>query len=742
MDPYAPCPCGSGKKVKFCCQKLLPEMERIERLQENQPETALALLNKLEQTHGGNPWVVTTKAGTLMQQGEFASAKIALLKFLREHPDHPRANALYAFASFHADGFPACKKAVHRAFKRCVTESPRICCALMEALGEYHYMQANLMAARAHLVLAARLAATPEDGERIIRGIIRFDSDSRIPYLLRGGHHIPSYEPPDAAREAFERARRLSLLACWEEAADLLEEIAETQDSSSAPLWHMLGLFRAWDGDEEAAAEALHRAATFYGQGPTAVECETIAQFLDHSRSDRVVPMRMLRYTVSSVSQLLSRLDDEPHFVRSDESTSVESEDSETQPVAVYLVLDRPLPPRREYPSLTPESVPLYLGRVLVFDGVPDDNLPATAYLTGLEGEQLWAAEAAFTTAASGLVERIRPPLADETAAEDAAEIPQAEAAAANPTDAELEVIGEIFEEELPMHRNYFVPPGTPGDVRAAIVDDHWRRVLEDIWPATPQQALQGKSPREAAQDPQLRTPLEAALHLLEAFCEERGDMLPVREMRERLGLPPVEPYPVDPDVEMSKLSAFDLERLDLAALSDVQLDELLNRLRISPHLRLLYETLREWLQRHSQADANGKAVLPDQDRNLALLTSLASDARRPQEALEWITRGLETARQFEGHTFEAELLWKMRELRVRTMYSPLADVRALLLELWERFGVKLPNLRSQLVALARSLDIDPPWESTIVTAEAGWTPAAAAVGPEPAKKLWLPGQD
>ncbi len=737
MDPYAPCPCGSGKKVKFCCQKLLPEMERIERLQENQPETALALLNKLEQAHSGNPWVVTTKAGTLMQQGEFASAKIALLKFLREHPDHPRANALYAFASFHADGFPACKKAVHRAFKRCVTESPRICCALMEALGEYHYMQANLMAARAHLVLAARLAATPEDGERIIRGIIRFDSDARIPYLLRGGHPVPAYEPPAAARETFERARRLSLLACWEEAADLLEEIAETQDSASAPLWHMLGLFRAWDGDEEAAAEALHRAAALYGQGPAAVECETIAQFLDHSRSDRVVPMRMLRYTVSSVSQLLSRLDDEPHFVRSDAPTTSEMGEMETQPVAVYLVLDRPLPPRSAYSTLTPENVPLYLGRVLVFDRLPDDQLPATAYLTGLEGEQLCAAEAAFTTAASGLVERVRSTLPDEAAAE-----APAEAAAANPTDAELEVIGEIFEEELPLHRNYFVPPGTPGDVRAAIVDDHWRRILENIWPSTPQQALQGKSPRDAAQDPQLRTPLEAALHLLEAFCEERGDILPVREMRERLGLPAVEPYPVDPNVEMSKLSAFDLERLDPATLSDSQLNELLNRLRISPHLRLLYEALQEWQRRHPVGEANGKGMLPDQERNLSLLTTLASDARRPREALEWIARGLETARQFEGHTFEGELLWKLRELRVRVMYSPLADVRALLLELWERFGAKLPNLRAQLAAMAHSLDMDPPWESTIVTAEAGWTPAAAAVGPEPAKKLWLPGQD
>ena len=29
LNPYDPCPCGSGKKLKFCCQNIADEMERI-----------------------------------------------------------------------------------------------------------------------------------------------------------------------------------------------------------------------------------------------------------------------------------------------------------------------------------------------------------------------------------------------------------------------------------------------------------------------------------------------------------------------------------------------------------------------------------------------------------------------------------------------------------------------------------------------------------------------------------------
>ena len=47
IEPYSPCPCGSGRKLKFCCQAILSEMERVlEFQQNNQPRMALAALDE------------------------------------------------------------------------------------------------------------------------------------------------------------------------------------------------------------------------------------------------------------------------------------------------------------------------------------------------------------------------------------------------------------------------------------------------------------------------------------------------------------------------------------------------------------------------------------------------------------------------------------------------------------------------------------------------------------------------
>ncbi|MFV0445375.1 MAG: tetratricopeptide repeat protein [Planctomycetaceae bacterium] len=730
MDPYAPCPCGSGKKVKFCCQKLLPEMEKIERLQENQPEQALIHLDRLERTSPGNPWIAITRAGTLMTQGEFGAAKVAILKFLKDNPEHPRANALYAFASFHADGYPASKKAVHRAFKRCVTESPRIVSALLEALGEHHFMSGHVLAARAHLMLALRIASIDEDRDRVIQSVVRFDGDSAVPFLLRGGQMIPQYEAPAEQAEAFDKARHLSLLACWEEAADLLDQVAE-QDPQSAALQHMVGLFRAWDGDEEAAAESLHKAAGLYGSGPIAIECETIAQFLDRQHSDNVVEMRMQRYEVTSLSQLLSRLDQNRRFVRSDEDRDLP--DSPGAPVATYLILDRPLPNDDELAALTPDTVPLYIGRVLAFDAVPDDDMKAMAFLTGLTGDQLSSAESAFLGVAEEFAQRMESPTPAQ---------PAAEAASPSEADAGLDVIGEIPIDELPLHRNYFVPPGTPGPVRSRILDSHWKNIAEELWLTAPQDALGGKSPRDAAPQPERRVALEAALNVLQAFADERNRLIPIEQLRNQLGLPAVEPTVLEGEGASASLSSFDLERLNITSLTDEQLDELTDRLRVSSHSRLMYVALREWLRRNGANDAGDEQDAVRRNGTLTLLANIAGQFSLPDEALEYVRRGQQLVKPMEDHRFEKQLIWKMQELRLRAVFGSAEDLRPLLLDLWENYGTKLPNLRRQLEELVAQLKMEAPWSSNIVTAGNDWSPTQVAAGSGSTQKLWLPGQD
>ncbi len=720
MDSYADCPCGSGKKVKFCCQKIVPEMEKIERLQENQPDLALQHLNKLAEKHPGNPWIVTTSATICLQRGEYQAAKIELLKFLKDHPDHMRANALYALAALNADGLPQAKKALHRAFKRSITDNPSLVSLLMESLGEYHLLSGHVMAARAHFVLAARLAPEGRERAELIRIVMHVDSDKSIPFPLRGGHHIPAYEGPESVQPSVDKARRLSLVACWEEAADLLEEVVK-EDPQSPELWHMIGLFRAWDGEESAAAQAFHQAASLYQDRAKAVECETLAQLLERHAPESTRSMRLNRFQVSSVSQLLTRLDEEPLFARSDGGFSMAK--TPEDPVATYLLLDRPIPDLEELGRLMPEQVPLYHGRVLLFDSSEEDDFPASAFVVGLEGEDLDRVMTEFQRVAGELAQPVSPEESDAPASS--------------------EQVGSIPLDELPLHRNYFVPPRTPGDVRRQIELAHWESVLETAWPETARQALGGKSPVQAAGDESLSTALMASVYLLDAFFDERSKMLPISKVLEKVGLT-VEPLDLEPEASVATLSAFDLLRLDLTKLTDDQLDQLADRLVMARHARLLGEVLEEFLKRDLPAGSE-RRIAPE--NMMAMLMDLSADDLRPEDALAWSAKGQEFASGSGQADFEQRLTWKLRELRVLVSQGSTAQLEPLLVELWETYGRKLPGLRDQLNEVVATLNIPAPWEKTIITAdsvsgESGWSAGEVESSQEPAKKLWLPGQD
>ena len=62
MDVYALCPCGSGKKVKFCCHAVLGEMDKVARLHETkQSAQALSVLERLAEKHPEAPIVFITR---------------------------------------------------------------------------------------------------------------------------------------------------------------------------------------------------------------------------------------------------------------------------------------------------------------------------------------------------------------------------------------------------------------------------------------------------------------------------------------------------------------------------------------------------------------------------------------------------------------------------------------------------------------------------------------------------------
>ena len=72
LDAYSPCPCGSGKKFKWCCQPIHIQMDKAFRQEaDGQHEMALRLMDEIMAEHPSNPEVCGRKAELLYQNGRF-----------------------------------------------------------------------------------------------------------------------------------------------------------------------------------------------------------------------------------------------------------------------------------------------------------------------------------------------------------------------------------------------------------------------------------------------------------------------------------------------------------------------------------------------------------------------------------------------------------------------------------------------------------------------------------------------
>jgi tetratricopeptide (TPR) repeat protein len=712
-DPYDLCPCGSGNKLKFCCADVAADMERVERLLgNNQPHMAIQAMEKLREAHPENQWVAICLASTLINDERPADAKAVLKPILKQHPEQPFANVLYALASFNADGYPTCKRAAHRAFKQSTQAFGDLVGTLANAVAESMLSEGKVMAARQYLVIALRLCN--EAHRRLLfEDLMELDGDTTTPYPLRGVRHPLEFDSSGDAEKPARLAARLATVGCFDEAADMLQTIADAHPDDPN-VWYNIGLFRVWDGDHPAAVDAFRKAAGLFENHEQAVECELLAQCLELGDSSRGTPLRLRRFNLKSVAQMLSRLDEADRFARVDRDQQTTSRDA-SAPEARYVFLSRALEPEESYREWTWQSVPLIEGRITVFDADTQGEQPAQAFLVGLEGEELDRATEAFEQVVGELVEAVQP---------------EADADAGPDSD----ITGFIPEFEVPLRWSGFVPPQAPGEVARQTARQRWEAVVEEIWPNQPHPALGDRSPLQAAGDESVRVALEASLMLFDAYADARNYMLPLDRLRERLSLPAIEPLTIDERIHLNSLSTVQVHRLNVAELTSEQFSQLLKRATVLRHSRLMYDVLSEALQRPDQSSDP-----ESRDRILVTLAGLASGSLQQEQTLQWIEQGRAAASE-RPNAFEALLEWKMRELTLLIESPDDPRLPPLLEDLWHRYGSKLPQLREYLVTIVEAAGVKPPWEAAILTPGSGgesWSQAAPAGGE---KKLWLPG--
>ncbi len=710
LDPYSLCPCGSGKKVKFCCNEIVDEMQRILSMrQNNQLHMALQALSQLRKSlkpgHPGEIWVRTTEATILLEDNQLDLAKTAVAEALTAIPDNPQLLALSALTTMIADGYAASRELIDRAFQE-ASEQRSLLSHLAILLTQHFMEESKIMAARQHLCLAVRYSTDPA---QLVERLVAFDVDQSLPYWLRTDYFLKSVEVPEERQADYARARELEICGCYQLAANAFETLAN-RDPENSDLWYNTALCLAWSGDVQGAIEAFGEAACTQQDFDEAVECETLCQMLELTDPEEGIEVSRTVFRVGSAAKLLTNWEDQSRIVPSDEGDA-----EETPEIAgVFNLLDRPALTGAEVSAdLEESSIPQVLGELTVINADPSSEESAVV-LFEYGGRQPLDEQIPFILDSS------------------AGELEQ---------DGESQTISTIPSEVYDLHHHWDLPNETPVHVFHQLERRRWERTVQEVWPNMPLAALDGKTPLEAVGDDENKIELSASINTLEAICDQRGYYFDAAPLREQLKLAAPALLEVSAETEVAMFPLPRLRRVVLKDLTDEQMRQVTQRALATHVSALCYDVCKEALSRSD--------FLSDEEQSSLYsgLVGLCRNRFDREEALEWLQKGRAFDEQ-RDEPLEKLVTWDLREASVRAWDPDDEEGRRLLLRLWEHTSVKLPFLRSVLEQLVQTLHIDPPWDGSVIqtadvsSAAAGgvWTPDS-----EPAQeksKLWLPGQD
>ncbi|QDT67281.1 hypothetical protein MalM25_01780 [Planctomycetes bacterium MalM25] len=703
VDPYAPCPCGSGKKLKFCCSDLVHEIEKVQRMLEgDQPRAALAHLEKTLAKAPGRASLLDLKATLELSLGDLEAARATVEEYLKVDPQNASAHAQAALLAAGdepgdqplADDGPARRSVGHlQDALELVTDSiPARVLQAIGAVGQALLAAGGLMGARAHLWLYQGVAG--DEDTRAMELLMRLNQVGGLPLLLRDNQFLREAPIGHDCEAQHDHAQLLASRGQWRRAAQALDKLCG-EHPGLAILHHNAALVHGWLGDQQRLVAGLRKyaeltAAASDGLPDDAIEAEAIAQLIDDQHREDAIEVVRTTFPVSDEEALIDRLTRDqrvaPHRLSEADLQALDG----PPPRHTLLVLDKPLPETGV--------------------GVTVDAAPRIAGILSYFGRQ------------TDRPERLEL-IADRDEAFDATLALVAEIAGETLGAAgENEKVGQSAAGEIGLRSRWRFPDDTPVADRRRVIAAEQRRVLSEEWPAKTMKKLADKSPADAAQDDSLALPLAAALLVLEQTNGAGSDPQIFTELRERLGTPPA--AAIDPaKIEVEVLPMTRVARVDLGAASDEAILTLYKRAELAGATDAALVVAREAARRDGLTD-----VLPPEE----LYSRLAALEPDVGQALGWIEQGRQA-------TDGSNANWDLAELELRVMEGQFDEANQLVHHLRDEH-LNEPGVAEKLYQVLYALGAVPgPGEASAGPAE---PLPPAETPPAGDSKLWTPGDD
>jgi tetratricopeptide (TPR) repeat protein len=461
-DPYAYCPCGSGKKVKWCCAPYLVPVERaFALLEEGQQESAHQLLQELLQRHGDRPAMWLYYARFLLQTEQTGPAEAAIDQALQRDPNLGMGYHVRGLLREAEGELRGALMLQHKAADRLPAEARD---QLFEVYGAIIRLGLNLrqfLTTRYALERALQLRPALPELHQLHEKI--FGSQSQLPQAVRRDYRLRR------TRIAIDQRYITGRLS---DARQAYEQLVQ-QMPDDAAAWFNLGLIRAWQGEAVAAIEALYRSLDAETDDRRAEETGLLLEVLLAGRGLEDFA-NYLEYSTTLPIRDAERLWPVLEQKRRQGQLAQVQVDEETGIIRGYFI--------EEVPSLIMgEQPPLYRIRARLF------LIPTALHLLSADREQLAAL-------AQQLYEQTQMALAP----------PVEEVHVADPRD--------LY--------HYFLPLVRREDMSRPEVRQRQKQYIADffetVWLHRPLRSLEGNSPLDAMGSSRLRKRVFGAVQYIE----------------------------------------------------------------------------------------------------------------------------------------------------------------------------------------------------------------------------------
>jgi tetratricopeptide (TPR) repeat protein len=698
VDPYAMCPCGSGKKLKFCCTDLVGEIEKIHRMIEGeQPRAALRHAEQTLASHPGRASLLDLKATLELSLGEIDAARETITKFVATNSDSPTAHACQALLLAETRDGRAAIESLQKALSLVEREMPLRVYEALGAVGGALLEAGHILAAQAHLWLHAALA--PKEDSRAREVLAALNHYSGLPLLLRDQLRFRAW-PQDAPwKGEAEKASRWADHGKWQSAVAAIDRLGARYGADPTLVFNR-ALLGGWLADDRALVAGLHAYAQMEVPLDDAIEAEAVAQLLDLDLKEARLDSVIQSYAINDLDALVTRFVTDKRVQSFEMDPAVFAERDQPRPRHTYVLLDRPMPETGV--NITRDAVPRLAG-VLAIYGRQTDR-PEQLELTIDKGP-------AFDETTSALKEIGGDALGEVV---------------------EEKVVGSVSRTEQALNWRWHPPRDTPPDVRRRLIEEERRAAIVERWPTIPQPALLGKTPQEAAGDPLVRIPLSASLLILEQGSNSDRDTESIVELRRDLSLP--QPDTIEPAGQpVNGLPLVRVSRLNLEAVTDDDLVVLYRRAILVGAQAALLRLAREAVRRPSLADR-----IPPADAYQRMVAA----ERDPGRALALI----QEARQQTQAAGQSPATWDLAELELHITSGNIDEAKELLARI-ERDYRDDPQVAAALYQLLYETGVIPdqmPAHTHGHTHPHEAAPALAGTSAaEPAGgRIWTPGSD